>query len=226
MKTFFPKLHVPYKRKEVNSELIAIPEVKPEFEWVFKDADNVTAVEKIDGENIRVDFNSEGGPIAIYRRNGYEETEHGRVYNLEEIPLWDDEMSHYTEGVANAFGKGWMEYVNTSQEQTHFGELVGPKMQSNRYDLKKHYWVPFGYAHENLVIESYGEYPTDFETISDWFKNYLPPIFYSKMHGGLEFDKAREQTNVEGVIFVRETKKPTHKREMAKLRQSDFKWFY
>lgn len=225
MTDYFPKLKVPYEREDKGAYTIATDEVKDDFNWVFDRADEVVAVEKVDGENIRVDFNEDGEPVAIYRRNDFHYEDGERVYDLEEISLWDEHESHYTEGIANAFGQGWTDHI-PDERTSEFGELVGPKVQGNRYDLNKHYWVPFSYAHNRLEVESYGEYPTDYDTISDWFDGMLPPLFYSKMHGGMPFDEARKNANVEGLVFVLQTDDPLHEQPMAKLRRSDFPWYY
>lgn len=222
---FFPKLNVPFKRTEKDGNLVVTQTVKKPYEWVFENPNEVTAVEKLDGENLRVDIDTDSGkPIAMYKRDGFEETEDGRVYNLMEIPLWSESYSHYTEGIINAYGNGWIDSVSTGPS---FGELVGPKIQGNRYDLEKHYWVPFEYAVSNLSYKSYGEYGVEFEDVSNWFTDGLMPLFYSKMNGGLDFDTARQECTSEGVVFIQKTDDgPLWEDKMAKLRRSDFQWYY
>lgn len=218
--TYFPKIKLPYA---IDDDGYVMGEVVDGFGWVFDRAEEVIAIEKIDGENLRVDIADDGKPKAMYRRNGYSTDESGtRVYNLDEIPLWDEAEYHYTEALVNAYRKGWMDHVNPG---THFGEIVGPKIQGNRYGLDEHYWVPFEYAMENLEVESYGKYDTDFESISDWFETNLLPLFYRKMNGGISFDKAREESEVEGLVFVLPEGDSYRDHKFAKLRRDDFKWY-
>lgn len=218
----FPKLYAPFTREtNENGDYVVTPDVNDGYEWVFNDADIVLAVEKLDGENLNVTFNDNMKPSSIHRRHGTRTHDSADGYIMEEVPLWDESLSHYTEGIANAYGRGWIDYIDKPGQ--YFGELVGPKVQGNRYDLDKHYWVPFEYARKELVYESYGQYPTDYETIRDWFLDIeLPPLFYHKMHGGMSFDKAKQETTVEGIVFTLPlgyTNKGPH---MAKLRRDMF----
>lgn len=96
----------------------------------------------------------------------------------------------------------------------HFGELIGPSLHNNPYKLEKHVWIPFEtFGQKNLKFKSWGKYPKDFDTISEWFKDLMP--LYSLMkHGKNETDLF-----VEGIVF-------THKDgRMAKLRRDMFSWF-
>lgn len=216
---YFPKLRAPFKRDGT----LVIDEVRDGYEWVFDEASRVKAVEKIDGENMSVTFNEDLEPVAIHRRDGIDgdPDPDGRAYNMGEVPLWNEEESHYTEGIANAFGKGWMEFIDEPGQ--HFGELVGPKVQGNRYDLDKHYWVPFAYARENLVMESYGEHGVSYDDLENWFTEIgLLPLFYHKMHGGMSFDKASERHDVEGVVFTHPEPETIDSLPMAKLRVDMF----
>lgn len=214
--THFPKLHPPYKR----AGDYVVDMVRGDYEWVFDDAERVVAVEKLDGENVSVTFDDNMEPVAIHRRDGARGDPAENGYDMAEVPIWSEPESHYTEGLANAYGKGWIDYIDESGQ--HFGELVGPKVQGNRYDLDKHYWVPFAYARERLVMESYGEYETDFQSIRDWFDDGLIPLFYSKMHGGLPFDEASERCEVEGIVFTYPDPDAVDSHHMAKLRRDMF----
>lgn len=243
---FFPKVKVPFERKRKEGELVATPSIRDGYEWVFENTNQVHAVEKLNGENLRVDIDIDSGePMAMYKRDGFEETENGRVYDLQEVPLWSESHSHYAEGVVNAYGEGWIDTImpettsksifqsvpllrwfNREHPQPFFGELVGPKVQGNKYGLDKHYWVPFKYAFDKFEYESYGNYGVEFEDLSEWFVDGLIPLFYSQMNGGLDFDTAREQCTPEGVVFIEDSQEPLWERKMAKLRRSDFEWYY
>lgn len=217
---YFPKLHAPFIRTGAIGEKVVTGEVDPDYAWVFDDADTVAAVEKVDGENVSVILDDDMTPVAIHRRGSTrgDPSKHG--YEMAEVPFWDDNESHYTEAVANAYGKGWMDYIESPGQ--HFGELVGPRVQGNRYDLDKHYWVPFAYARERLVYESYGEHPTDFEAMRGWFRDGLVSLFYSKMHGGMSFEKVTGRVNVEGVVFTHPDPRAVDGPYMAKLRRDMF----
>jgi hypothetical protein len=197
--TYFPKVCSPYERDEDG---FVTGVIRDGYEWVFEETENVKAVEKLDGENVSVTFDSNFEPVGIHRRNGAVDPTvvEGRAYNMAEIPLWEGDKM-YTEGVLNAFDKGWIDYI--SEPGQHFGELVGPRVQGNRYDLSEHYWVPFDYAAECLEIESYGQYGVAFSDIESWFEQTgIVPLFYHKMHDGLSFEKASERHDVEGVVFT------------------------
>ena len=64
---------------------------------------------------------------------------------------------------------------------------------------KEHLWIPFEtYAQKHLSYKSWGKYPKDFNTISEWFKE-LMPLFNLIQHG-----KDGELMNnfVEGIVFT------------------------
>lgn len=219
---YFPKIHAPFVREGPVGSKQLTQQVDPRYEWVFDDAAEILAVEKLDGENISVTFNENLEPIAIHRRDGARGDPAENGYAMAEVPMWDDEEGHYTEGIANAFDQGWMEYIDEPGQ--YFGELVGPRMQGNRYDLDKHYWVPFAYARERLVYDSYGEYPTDYDTLRDWFLDIeLPPLFYRKMNGGISFEQAKAESSVEGIVFTHPDPDAVDDLPMAKLTTDMFR---
>lgn len=196
----YPKTHSPFVREDGT----VIDEIKEGFEWVFE-KETVKAVEKLDGRNVAVNF-SDGRLEGIYSREGDEKrVENGDV--------------EYFEGVSRAIERGWGDYIH--KDGITYGELVGKRAQGNPYNLDYHLWVPFNKANEWLEFESWGDYPKEYENISEWFnpdKFGLIPLFYSKVHG-VSFDKASKEGYVEGVIFY---DKETGKR--AKLRLDMFPW--
>lgn len=94
--------------------------------------------------------------------------------------------------------------------------LLGPKVNGNPYKLKDHIWIPFEtFAQKHLRYKSWGKYPKDFQTISNWFENDLIPLYASMIHG----EDGRNNGFVEGVIFLHPDGR------MAKLRRDMFGWF-
>jgi hypothetical protein len=217
----FPKLHAPFERSGPIGEKRLTQEVNSGYEWVFDEATDVLAVEKLDGENVAVEFDESFTPTSIHRRDGARGDPSKNGYDMAEVPLWDEDESHYTEGIANAFGRGWIDYIESPG--LAWGELVGPRLQGNRYDLDKHYWVPFAYARERLVYESYGEYPTGYDALRDWFlEQELNPLFYRKMNGGIPFDQAKAESSTEGIIFTHPEPDRITGPRMAKLKPTMF----
>jgi len=191
----FPKLECPFKRKLMpDGDYIITPEIEEGYDWVFKEED-VICVEKLDGTNVSIII--EDGQIkTIFNRT-------------EKIPFFNKGKSHISEGLIESFKRGYMDMLPDGQ---HFGELIGEKINGNPYKIKGHLWIPFEtYAKEHLRYKSWGKYPKDFQTISNWFKDDLLPLFALK--------KGDKQGFVEGVIFYRKNG------EMAKLRRDMFDWF-
>ncbi len=203
----YPKTNSPYVREyKNNGELYLVQnEIKPEYEWVFND-DSVKAVEKLDGENIAVYINENGKVTNIYTREG----------NKVE-PFRDKNKSYIVKGVLDAYRRGWLKSLENNS--LHYGELIGPSVKQNPYNWNEHLWVPFEYIQENMSYNSWGKYPKDFESISNWFESGLKPLFYLFMHNIL-FDKEPKEAYVEGVIFMH----PDGRR--AKLRRDMFEWYY
>ena len=120
-----------------------------------------------------------------------------------------------------------MEYLLDGQ---HFGELIGEKVNGNPYQIKSNLWIPFEtYAQKHLRYKSWGKYPKDFETISEWFKELMP--LYALMVGSgeeiLETTGKLEDIKhtgrytgfVEGIVFTHSDGR------MAKLRCDMFQWY-
>lgn len=201
----FPKLHSPFAREETDDgRYLVTDEVADGFGWVFEN-DDVIAVEKLEGENIAVYLDEDGNVDGIYTREGNEV-----------VPFGDSQHSHVVHGVIEASDRGYLD--DLVEGQLHYGELLGPRSQGNEYNLNEHVWVPFSYAREHYRYESWGKYPTDFETISDWFESMLIPLFAARAHN-LSFDEATGSEYVEGIIFVHPDGR------MAKLRRDMFDWF-
>jgi len=216
--TDFPKLHCPFIRKdfEVNEDdwekygrelqlrrpsvYLVINKINPGYEWVFDDEDTF-AVEKLDGTNIKL------------------MTENGRLTALQNRKNIIDPLqiikgqSFILEGVFQSIGK-W--YVKQNGIQA--GELIGPKLQGNPYDMTTHLWYPFEKAIAHLRYRSFHEHDRTFENWSSWFKDWLVSRFATK--------RGKKDIMAEGVVFYNLKRKAEGKTYMAKLRRDMFHWYY
>jgi hypothetical protein len=191
----FPKLESPFVRVlKSKDEYIVTDKINEGYEWVFEE-DDVLATEKLDGTNVSIVIEN-GIVVAIFNRTN-------------RIPFIGGTMSKImTEGINNALEKNRFMLVDGQ----HFGELIGPKVNGNPYNLTEHEWIPFDYVKKHLAYKSWGKYPKDFKTISDWFEKDLFSLFI----------RAREEGKVqfpEGVVFHRKNG------QMAKLRRDMFSWY-
>jgi len=200
--TDMPKIESPFVREEnEDGDYVVTDEINEGYEWVFE-RDRVMAVEKLHGSNVSVTI-EQGNITAVFNRKN-------------RIPPYSTGKRFITKAILNSVDRN---YTNLKDGQW-FGEVVGPKLHGNPYDLDEHLWIPFQrYGWKHLKYKSWGEYPKDFETISRWFKEDLIPLFYSKIHG-VDFDEARENGFVEGIVFT-----DPKTMEMAKLRRDQFEWY-
>ena len=191
-----PKLESPFVREMVGNRYLVTDKITEGYEWVFED-DSVMAIEKLHGTNVSIVV-IEGQVAEVYNRT-------------ERIPLINKGKAFITHALLNSKTRGYLEFLGDGQ---HFGEVIGPKVNGNPYKLDEPLWIPFEtYCQKHLRYKSWGRYPKDFETISDWFLDDLLPLFYSMRHKG-------EPGFVEGVVF-------THPEtgQMAKLRRDMFDWY-
>jgi hypothetical protein len=198
-----PKLKSPFERKEINGDYVVIDEIKEEFGWVFENED-VLAVEKLDGTNVSV-IVKDGNIQEVWNRKNY-------------IPVFSKKKNHHyiIKGILNSLRSGYCRKLSNGQ---YFGELVGPKIQGNPYELSEHLWIPFKtYSWRKLSYHSWGKYPKTFDAISKWFEDGPFSIFYAKKHG-LSYSDPKVKL-AEGIVF---TDPKTGK--MAKLRRDMFNWY-
>lgn len=190
-----PKLKSPFVRMmDKDNEYVLTPEIDEECKW-FQD-DDVIATEKLDGTCVSIVV-QEGTVMAVYNR-------------AERIPFINKPKKHIIEGILNSCERGFIDKLGDGQ---HFGELIGEKVNSNPYQIGGHLWVPFEtYCKKHLRYKSWGKYPKDFDTISNWFKDDLLPLFAMK--------KGRKDGFVEGIVFHK-----TSTGQMCKLRKDMFKWY-
>ena len=189
-----PKLRSPFVRKMIGKDYIVTDEIEEGYDWVFED-ESVMAVEKLHGTNVSIQI-TDGVITGIWNRT-------------ERIPFFNKGKQHIVMGILNSFGKGYTEFLGDGQ---YFGELIGPKVNANPYKLSEHLWIPFStFSQKHLRYKSWGKYPKDFKTISEWFKELMP--LYSLMKG------IRENGFVEGIVFTHPDGR------MAKLRCDMFDWY-
>lgn len=189
-----PKLHSPFLRSiNSNGDYVCIPQIAEGYEWVFED-ESVMAIEKLHGSNVSIMI-TDGVITAVWNRT-------------ERIPFFNKGKKWIIEGILNSYERGYIEFLGDGQ---HFGELIGPKVNGNPYKLTEHLWIPFkGYCQEHLRYKSWGKYPKDFNTISEWFKE-LQPLYMMK--------RGIKDGFVEGIVFTHPDGR------MAKLRKDMFDWF-
>ena len=193
-----PKLESPFVR-ELNEkgEYFVIDKIAEGYEWVFND-ERVMALEKLHGTNVSIQI-VDGVIVSIWNRT-------------ERIPFFNKGKPHIIKGILESYQRGYMEFLPDGQ---YFGELIGPKVNGNPYKLTEHIWIPFStYCQEHLRYKSWGKYPKDFKTISEWFKELIP-LYASRV----QVEAGRENGFVEGVVFTHPDGR------MAKLRKDMFDWF-
>jgi len=192
----FPKLESPFVRKMINGNYVCVDEVALGYEWVFED-EKTMAIEKLHGTNVSIVI--EGGAItSIWNRTA-------------RIPFFTKGKGFILRGLLEAFDRGYCDLPDGQW----FGELIGEHVNGNPYQIKGNVWIPFKtYAQEHLRYKSWGKYPKDFNTISEWFKE-LMPLYSLKKHG-----KEYPGHYVEGIVFTHPDGK------YAKLRKNMFSWYW
>jgi hypothetical protein len=221
--TDFPKIYCPFIRQTfpVNKEqfkqhgskyglrnpevYLVIDRINPDYEWVFNDPDTF-AVEKLNGTNIKI------------------KTEKGRLIALQNRKNVIDPLqiisgkTFIVEGIFRSIGKG---YVKADGEQA--GELIGPKVQGNPYNLDFHEWYPFEKAVADLRYKSFHEHERTFDNWSSWFKDWLHSRYFQKIASKKGID---EKVFAEGIVLYNLKRKAENQSWMAKLRRDMFDWFY
>jgi len=216
--TDFPKIECPFVRKQFHINVddwkqygnrlqirephlyLVTPEINPTFEWVFDDPDTF-AVEKLDGTNVKI-ATVEGELKALCNRK--------QIINPLQIVKG---KTFIIEGIFTAIQKG---YVHLNGEQA--GEVIGPKLQGNPYELNNHIWYPFDKAIKHLRYKSFHDHARTFDNWSSWFKDWLYSRFATK--------SGNPNIMAEGVVFYNLKRKAENKRWRAKLRRNMFDWYY
>lgn len=209
--TDFPKLQAPFRRHtNEDGEYVVYNDINDGYEWVFED-ESVRAVEKLDGTNTSVVLDENGTVESVYSRTSSNSDD-----DITYISPFTRTHGYIIKGVLNALSRGWLDDLDTSQQ--HYGELIGPKVNGNPYELEEHLFVPFEYLHQKVHYKSWGDYPKTYEVISEWFKNDLIPLFYARIHN-CDFKDIPEDAFVEGIVFTHEDGR------RAKLRRDMFDWY-
>lgn len=203
----FPKVRPPYQRHESEEDYWVVEDVVPDrFSWVFDRASEVDAVEKLHGTNVAIHLSesSHGG----YTVDAAAERRGDRTLEIIDPFMTSSQTKYITRGIQNSVQRGsyidhvWREFG----EGWYFGELVGPRIHKNPYDMDEHLFVPFDWLREKASYRSYGKYGTNFSEIRDWFEgreNGLASLFNSMMHSvPLEESRPDAGQFVEGIIFV------------------------
>jgi len=221
--TDFPKLESPFIRKEykVSEETwrkhgkryqlrgpdvyLVTDEIDPKYSWVFDDPTTI-AVEKLDGSNTK-----------LLVKDGRLESLYNRKNPIDPLNILSRGRGHFVEGIFQAIAKGWVE---DNKEQA--GELMGPKLQGNPYDLIGHIWYPFDRTITALAYKSWINQERTYENISSWMDKALKSRFYIKHHK-TSFDDA---PYAEGVIFYNLKRRDENKSWRCKLRRDMYAWYY
>jgi hypothetical protein len=208
-----PKVHSPLVREETDDGYLVTDEINTDDEgnsyaWVFEDP-RTMAVEKLHGTNVSVKV-QDGQVSAVWNREN-------------RIPLIPQHTNQrrIISGVQNSVVRG---YVDRLEDGQVFGELLGPKINGNHYDLEDHIWIPFAsYGQRHLQYKSFGKYGTDPEDIRGWFSEGLIPLFYSRWHD-MSFQEA-EGAFVEGIMFTHPEPEEIDTLPYAKLRRDMYPFY-
>jgi len=198
----FPKIQSPFERAEINGAYVCVPQFREEFKWIL-DSDKVIASEKVDGSNVSCLVEDGNIKFILNRTN--------------RIDLWKSSPWFYT-GVRRAVDEGKFKPQMLDDGQ-YFGELIGPKIQGNKYELTEALWLPFDYIKEHLSFRFYLEWLKEQDFSSDEkIYNAFSDLF--KELKSLYFRKRGIEKQPEGIVFHN---KETG--EMCKLRADMWNWF-
>ena len=202
---------------------LVVNEINPGYEWVIDDP-NTFAVEKLDGTNIKL------------------KTENGRLVSLMNRKNVIDPLqiikgkTFIIEGVFRAIQKGYID-----KDGIQAGELIGPKLQGNPYELNNHIFYPFSKAIKHLKYRSFDEHDRNFDNWESWFKDWLVSRFHSKRKMKVDSKKFKQgimaynyktkgkqddKVFAEGIVLYNLKRKSEGKTYMAKLRRDMFSFYY
>lgn len=207
----FPINHEDWKRVGKSLGLrqpevyLVVDRINPGYEWVFEDPDTI-AVEKLNGTNVKI--RTERGRLVVVQN---------RLNVMDPLQIMKGK-SFIVEGIFQAIGKN---YVKEDGEQA--GEVIGPKLQSNPYELDTHLWYPFEKMVSDLQYRSFHEHERNFDNWSAWFKEHLYSRFFTKRAAKLGIEK---KVLAEGVVFYNLRRRSEQKTWMAKLRRDMYPWYY
>lgn len=228
----FPKLESPFIRKRYKVSLsdwkkygnslqlrepeinVVTPDVNPNCDWVFN-SDGVYAVEKLDGTNTVIEIQNERLSRVQNRLNVID---YLRVCSRSDgLP----QSSRFLEGILEASSKNYLK-----KDGIYYGELIGPKIQGNGYNIDKCLFYPFIVASTSLRYKSFEKHPKEFWGWCDWFRLNLRSLFYAKVHK-LKFSEPDNIKFAEGVVIYQDELSDTNpKSKMCKLRRDMYPWYY
>jgi len=223
-----PKLYSPFEREKVDGKYVCIPKIREGFEWVFKP--DTLAVDKLDGTNVSI-LVRDGQVIRMFNRTN-------------QIPFFSKNSDRFYQGISNALRRG---YFIPGDDGQFFGELIGPKIQGNPYQLDEYLWVPFEHLKRKYYFKFWQEFIAEvfsthdfvrddtvieigpmkpqlvFEEISELFKSLWSVFKRSRKVSGEISDVTADLPftglAAEGIVFY----SPDGK--MAKLRRDMFDWY-
>ena len=181
----FPKLESPFVRREINGAYVVTTEVAPGYEWCLGNED-IEVSEKLDGTDVSIII--ENGEIT-------------QIWNrLNPIKFFDKTKKFMVEALLNSVEKGYLDSFLHKDGQ-YFGEVIGPKVNGNPYDLEEHLWIPFDYyVREHLVYKSWYKYEHTFDSIRDWlFKPAEDGGIFSLLYRMRHHGKVKKP---EGIVFL------------------------
>ena len=153
------------------------------------------------------------------------------LYNrINLIDLWKKGNSHFVKGILESIDKEYIKLI-LLEDGNYFGELIGPKVQANPYELKNNLWLPFEKIQERFTYKFWDDYIKDlnglndqdiYEKVSGLFKNLWS---ICKRKYGIKGPDVNENTSfidmaAEGIVFYNRDRTM-----MAKLRRDMFDWF-
>jgi hypothetical protein len=187
----FEKMFPPFIRDLKTG--LCIQEVAKDWAWCF-DPSQAIVLEKLDGTNVKIEV--DGVNLTIYARN---QTHKGYV----PVMLNDTAYKYIVQGVVNRVAAR----SKRIKDGTHYGEVLGPAIQSNPYGLNTHMWYTFE-PHKDGV-KAYKDAPVG-DNFEAW-KSYILNL-KSLLNPNVE---------AEGIIFLNR-----NDGRMAKLRKDMFSTDY
>lgn len=194
----FPKIHSPFEREERAGGYYVTEEENEDLSW-FR---SHVAVEKIEGTNCAVYIDETGRVDGVSTRMGQQPMNYVHPYTT------STNHKRIVNAVQNSNVRGWFDNIEP-HDAWHYGEVVGPKIQGNPYELDEHLFVPFHRAFNRYRYKSWGEYGQSLDDIRQWFKDGLFSLFYADIHGtDLDTASVTNGTYVEGIMFTHVSAKP------------------
>lgn len=221
-----PKLFCPFERETINGRYVVTPKIKEEFRWVF--AGESIATDKLDGTDVSICV-KDHDVLSIHNR-------------MNPVKIFSHNGGRFVEGIIQAIEK---EYINLDKmdDGQYFGELIGPLLQNNPYQLEKHIWMPISVIRERYYYKFWPEFAKElqgktdaeiFDKMSGLFKGLWSIYKRSrKIQGEVNENTGFEGLASEGIVFFRagqdvaltSYENKTTSLQMCKLRRDMFDWF-